>query len=122
MVSLCSETSNAFAWTQCFWEDPSVHLHAALAASISSLKTVQLLFHQMAACAVAVISSRTACYCCTLTHEPLIWLSADCDKPCAAFLQTFDLMGYAPSMWNKINIHIGGTYEGREETLNRFVQ
>eukprot|EP00891_Asterochloris_glomerata_P009145 jgi/Astpho2/9145/e_gw1.00135.16.1_t len=35
---------------------------------------------------------------------------------------TFDLLGYEPSMWNKINIHIGGTYEGREETLNRFAQ
>ncbi len=40
-------------------------------------------------------------------------------------LQVFDMMGYEPNMWNKINIHIGGTYgntpEDKQATLERFV-
>ena len=35
------------------------------------------------------------------------------------------MMGYEPNMWNKINIHIGGTYghtpEDKQATLERFV-
>ena len=42
-----------------------------------------------------------------------------------AMLQTFDMLGYEPSMWNKINIHIGGTYgntpEDKQATLERFI-
>jgi len=36
--------------------------------------------------------------------------------------QLFDLMGLEPSHWNKINIHVGGTYGDKEETLKRFAQ
>lgn len=36
--------------------------------------------------------------------------------------QLFDLMGLAPSHWNKINIHVGGAYGDKEETLKRFAQ
>lgn len=32
----------------------------------------------------------------------------------------FDLMGFAPSHYNKINIHIGGSYEGKTQTMQRF--
>lgn len=39
--------------------------------------------------------------------------------------RVFDMMGYEPNMWNKINIHIGGTYgntiEDKQATLERFV-
>ncbi len=35
--------------------------------------------------------------------------------------QLFDLMGLEPSHWNKINIHVGGTYGDKEETLKRFI-
>jgi UV DNA damage endonuclease len=36
--------------------------------------------------------------------------------------QLFDLMGLAPSHWNKINIHVGGAYGDKEGTLRRFAQ
>lgn len=32
----------------------------------------------------------------------------------------FDLMGFAPSHYNKINIHIGGNYNDKMATLNKF--
>jgi UV DNA damage endonuclease len=32
----------------------------------------------------------------------------------------FDLMGYAPSLQNKINVHVGGAYGDKTETLKRF--
>lgn len=34
----------------------------------------------------------------------------------------FDLMGYAPSHWNKINIHVGGVYGDKDKTLERFAE
>lgn len=36
--------------------------------------------------------------------------------------QLFDLMGLSPSHWNKINIHVGGAYGDKEETIRRFAQ
>ena len=36
--------------------------------------------------------------------------------------QLFDLMGLSPSHWNKINIHVGGAYGDKLETINRFAQ
>ncbi|MBD2705203.1 UV DNA damage repair endonuclease UvsE [Spirosoma sp. BT702] len=36
--------------------------------------------------------------------------------------ELFDLMGLAPSHWNKINIHAGGTYGDKKATLARFAQ
>lgn len=36
--------------------------------------------------------------------------------------QIFDVMGYEPSPWNKINIHIGGVYDDKAGTLLRFEQ
>ncbi|PRY37650.1 UV-damage endonuclease [Spirosoma oryzae] len=36
--------------------------------------------------------------------------------------ELFDLMGLTPSHWNKINIHVGGTYGDKEATLIRFAQ
>lgn len=35
-------------------------------------------------------------------------------------MQILDLMGYPPSHENKINIHVGGTYGDKDETLQRF--
>jgi len=34
----------------------------------------------------------------------------------------FDLMGLEPSHWNKINIHVGGAYGDKDETIKRFAQ
>jgi UV DNA damage endonuclease len=34
--------------------------------------------------------------------------------------EQFDMMGYDPSPYNKINIHVGGAYGNKEETLKRF--
>lgn len=31
-----------------------------------------------------------------------------------------DLMGFQPSLWNKINIHVGGVYGDKQETLTRW--
>lgn len=36
--------------------------------------------------------------------------------------QLFDLMGLEPSHWNKINIHVGGAYGDKEETIRRFAK
>lgn len=36
--------------------------------------------------------------------------------------QIFDLMGLPATHWNKINIHVGGAYGDKEETLKRFAQ
>jgi UV DNA damage endonuclease len=36
--------------------------------------------------------------------------------------QLFDLMGLEPSHWNKINVHVGGAYGDKEETLKRFAR
>jgi UV DNA damage endonuclease len=36
--------------------------------------------------------------------------------------QLFDLMGLEPSHWNKINIHVGGAYGDKGETIQRFAK
>lgn len=36
--------------------------------------------------------------------------------------EVFDLMGFDPSPYNKINIHVGGAYGNREETAKRFCE
>ncbi len=36
--------------------------------------------------------------------------------------EIFDLMGLPPSHWNKINIHVGGAYGDKDETLRRFAK
>ncbi|MFD2935239.1 UV DNA damage repair endonuclease UvsE [Spirosoma flavum] len=36
--------------------------------------------------------------------------------------ELFDLMGLKPSHWNKINIHVGGTYGDKIATLARFAK
>jgi UV DNA damage endonuclease len=36
--------------------------------------------------------------------------------------EVFDLMGLTPSHWNKINIHVGGTYGDKMATMARFSQ
>ena len=37
-------------------------------------------------------------------------------------MQVFDLMGYPPCHYNKINIHIGGIYDDKEHTIRRFAE
>lgn len=34
--------------------------------------------------------------------------------------EVFDIMGFSPSFWNKVNIHIGGAYGDKEATAKRF--
>jgi UV DNA damage endonuclease len=36
--------------------------------------------------------------------------------------QLFDLMSLEPTHWNKINIHVGGAYGDKHETLKRYVK
>ena len=36
--------------------------------------------------------------------------------------EVFDLMGLPQSHWSKINIHVGGAYGNKEETLKRFAE
>lgn len=35
-------------------------------------------------------------------------------------MQVFDLMGFQPCHYNKINIHVGGIYGDKEHTIRRF--
>jgi UV DNA damage endonuclease len=34
----------------------------------------------------------------------------------------FDQLGYEPSHWNKINIHVGGSYGDKEATINKWIE
>ena len=43
-------------------------------------------------------------------------------KELNAHSQIFDLMGFTPSVENKINIHVGGAYGDKESALMRFCQ
>lgn len=36
--------------------------------------------------------------------------------------KVFDLMGFEPSVFNLINIHIGAVYESKDETIKRFAE
>ena len=36
--------------------------------------------------------------------------------------EQFDMMGFQPSNYNKINIHVGGAYSDKKATLERFCQ
>ena len=36
--------------------------------------------------------------------------------------EQFDMLGFKPSHYNKINIHVGGAYGNKEATLDRFCQ
>jgi UV DNA damage endonuclease len=36
--------------------------------------------------------------------------------------EIFDMMGFFPSHYNKINIHVGGTYGDKDTTAKRFVE
>jgi hypothetical protein len=44
-----------------------------------------------------------------------------CAVPAVPAVQVFDLMGYPPSHWNKINIHVGAVHGGsKAAALQRF--
>lgn len=51
-------------------------------------------------------------------------LCHSCGSPTYTLLygQVFDLMGFEPSPWNKINIHVGGVYGNKKETLLRWAK
>lgn len=95
-----------------------------------SLKASSNFKVQLAVCAVFVthlsLSLLVALlFCCCRTRhisKPMHLLSL---FQCNNCFQVFDMMGYEPNMWNKMNIHIGGTYghtpEDKQATLERFV-
>ena len=58
------------------------------------------------------------CFLCSM-HPHAVSVNPN-SKSC--LLQVLDLMGFQPSHWNKINIHIGGVYGDKLSTLDRFAQ
>ena len=47
----------------------------------------------------------------------MLWMTHGLDDA-----QVFDLMGFEPSYWNKVNIHIGGTYGDKAAAMQRFAE
>lgn len=41
-------------------------------------------------------------------------------RPTWVLPQVFDLLGYEPSAWNKIAVHVGGVYGDKAQTLHRW--
>jgi UV DNA damage endonuclease len=52
--------------------------------------------------------------------SPHEWIRKKARKELEQHSQILDLMGYEPSTWNKINIHVGGAYGNKEEALDRW--
>lgn len=52
--------------------------------------------------------------------SPHSWIREKARKELEQHSQIFDLMGFEPSTWNKINIHIGGAYGDKNAALDRW--
>lgn len=66
-----------------------------------------------------VIDRALGFICISFSYGEVIHCTVFIAKDC---MQVMDLMGFEPSHWNKINIHIGGVYGNKLATLDRFAE
>lgn len=57
----------------------------------------------------------------TVLASPHHWVRRKARKEIEQHSQMFDLMGFEPSFWNKINIHVGGAYGNKPEAMERWI-
>jgi UV DNA damage endonuclease len=57
----------------------------------------------------------------TVLASPNSWVRIKAIKELEQHSQIFDLMGFEPSHWNKINIHIGGAYGDKPNAIARWI-
>ncbi|KAL3142635.1 hypothetical protein ABBQ38_002945 [Trebouxia sp. C0009 RCD-2024] len=105
-------TSNIFPWCTFYnLEDlpdfPAIADELAFAGELARAYDQRLTFHPSHFVKVAA------------AEEQLLQRSL---KELEVHSQVMDMMGFEPSHWNKINIHIGGVYGDKLATLDRFAQ
>jgi UV DNA damage endonuclease len=57
----------------------------------------------------------------TVLASPHHYVRRKARKEIEQHSQMFDMMGFEPSYWNKINIHIGGAYGDKEKAMEQWI-
>lgn len=57
----------------------------------------------------------------TVLASPHHWVRRKARKEIEQHSQILDMMGFEPSFWNKINIHIGGAYGNKDAAMKQWI-
>jgi UV DNA damage endonuclease len=57
----------------------------------------------------------------TVLASPNHWVRRKARKEIEQHSQILDMMGFEPSFWNQINIHIGGAYGNKEAAMKQWI-